>query len=113
MIAGKARVVDGDTLVVGSERIRLYGVDAPESKQICRRAALPSPACSLPNSSFMLTRRNRRLAHTNRRFHRLRGSDWLCGKAAAEALQKELDRVGGGTVKCTVMNSDMYGRCAA
>lgn len=37
MIAGKARVVDGDTLVInGNDRIRLYGVDAPESKQICK-----------------------------------------------------------------------------
>ena len=35
---GPARVVDGDTLVLnGSQRIRLYGVDAPESKQTCRR----------------------------------------------------------------------------
>ena len=35
-MAGSARVVDGDTLVVNGEtRIRLYGVDAPETKQLC------------------------------------------------------------------------------
>lgn len=37
---GPARVVDGDTLVVtdgsgGAHRVRLYGVDAPETKQSC------------------------------------------------------------------------------
>jgi endonuclease YncB( thermonuclease family) len=37
---GAARVVDGDTLVLnGNQRIRLYGVDAPESKQTCRHGA--------------------------------------------------------------------------
>ena len=29
-------VTDGDTLRIGSERIRLHGIDAPESKQSCR-----------------------------------------------------------------------------
>ncbi len=33
---GPARVVDGDTLVVGSVRTRLIGIDAPESGQFCR-----------------------------------------------------------------------------
>jgi endonuclease YncB( thermonuclease family) len=34
--AGVARVNDGDTLSIGSERIRLYGIDAPELDQNCR-----------------------------------------------------------------------------
>ena len=34
-IDSRQRVVDGDTLVVGRERIRLKGVDAPEMKQTC------------------------------------------------------------------------------
>ncbi|WP_229664632.1 thermonuclease family protein [Sphingomonas metalli] len=33
--SGPAAVVDGDTLRVGSERVRLFGVDAPELSQIC------------------------------------------------------------------------------
>lgn len=28
-------MVDGDTLVIGNERIRLFGIDAPESNQDC------------------------------------------------------------------------------
>lgn len=31
------RVVDGDTLVLGQDRIRLLGIDAPESGQLCTR----------------------------------------------------------------------------
>ena len=33
---GAARVIDGDTLDVGGVRIRLHGIDAPESEQSCR-----------------------------------------------------------------------------
>ena len=35
-IAGKARAVDGDTLDFGGTRVRLWGIDAPESRQTCR-----------------------------------------------------------------------------
>ena len=31
------RVIDGDTLARGNERIRLYGIDAPELGQTCRK----------------------------------------------------------------------------
>ena len=34
-LAGRARVIDGDTIEVASARIRLFGVDAPESAQRC------------------------------------------------------------------------------
>jgi endonuclease YncB( thermonuclease family) len=34
-ISGVPRVVDGDTLVVGATKIRLEGIDAPETDQIC------------------------------------------------------------------------------
>src|SRR5437867_8286882 len=34
--AGQASVVDGDTLEIHGRRIRLWGIDAPESSQLCR-----------------------------------------------------------------------------
>lgn len=38
--AGEVRVIDGDTLEVGAETIRLWGIDAPEGGQRCRRAGV-------------------------------------------------------------------------
>lgn len=37
-LRGPARVVDGDTLEVAGEKVRLHGVDAPELAQTCLRA---------------------------------------------------------------------------
>lgn len=34
-VAGRASVVDGDTIEIHGERIRLFGIDAPESAQLC------------------------------------------------------------------------------
>ena len=42
-LAGRARVIDGDTIEVGSARVRLFGVDAPESAQSCVAASRTWP----------------------------------------------------------------------
>ena len=36
-ITGPARVIDGHTIEVAGERIRLHGIDAPEMDQTSRR----------------------------------------------------------------------------
>ena len=38
-IVGRASVTDGDTVVIHGTRIRLHGIDAPESAQLCQDAA--------------------------------------------------------------------------
>jgi endonuclease YncB( thermonuclease family) len=35
-VIGQATVIDGDTLEIHGTRIRLWGIDAPESSQLCR-----------------------------------------------------------------------------
>ena len=35
LIKGKAKVIDGDTIHIGNNKIRLHGIDAPEQKQTC------------------------------------------------------------------------------
>lgn len=42
-IAGRAVVVDGDTLDIGAERVRLFGVDAPEHDQMCEHRGTAWP----------------------------------------------------------------------
>ncbi len=37
-LKGKPRIVDGDTIEIGGTKIRLHGIDAPESKQTCKKA---------------------------------------------------------------------------
>lgn len=34
-VAGIPRIIDGDTLWIGSTKIRLHGIDAPEANQSC------------------------------------------------------------------------------
>lgn len=36
-IIGQASVIDGDTIEIHGVRIRLNGIDAPESRQLCRK----------------------------------------------------------------------------
>ncbi len=40
-VIGTASVIDGDTIEVHGQRIRLHGIDAPESRQLCRLDGKP------------------------------------------------------------------------
>ena len=42
-VEGRAQVVDGDSLVVEAQRVRLAGIDAPELDQTCRRGETSYP----------------------------------------------------------------------
>ena len=36
-VSGKAKVVDGDTIKINKKKIRLFGIDAPEKDQVCKK----------------------------------------------------------------------------
>ena len=44
-IVGRAEVIDGDTLDIGTTRIRLFGIDAPEQNQQCLSSQSMEWAC--------------------------------------------------------------------
>lgn len=44
-VVGQASVIDGDTIDIHARRVRLFGIDAPESRQLCREASGKSYRC--------------------------------------------------------------------
>jgi endonuclease YncB( thermonuclease family) len=46
-------VIDGDTIVMNGERIRLAGIDAPENDQTCTEAAGRQYACGKASAAFL------------------------------------------------------------
>ena len=46
-LSGVPRVVDGDTLAIGATKIRLEGVDAPETDQICLNSSGDRWVCGI------------------------------------------------------------------
>ena len=53
VIEGDARVVDGDTLDIGDERVRLAGMDAPERYQQCLDSQGRPSACGRAATDFV------------------------------------------------------------
>lgn len=92
--AGGARVIDGDTLGVAGSRVRLYGIDAPEAGQTCRRTGR-SWACGTDSEKALvsaITGREVRCEQQDRdRYGRVVGICW----AGSENLNAWMVENGG------------------
>lgn len=55
-LTGKPYVTDGDTVKISGERIRLEGIDAPETNQRCRDASGKSYGCGLVSTVALRTK---------------------------------------------------------
>ncbi len=51
-IKGKPKVIDGDTLHIGNNKIRLHAIDAPEKKQKCTKNNIEWD-CGLQSTKFL------------------------------------------------------------
>lgn len=52
-VAGPVRVIDGDSLSVGGQAVRLHGIDAPEHDQTCRTEQGLTFACGTTATAAM------------------------------------------------------------
>jgi endonuclease YncB( thermonuclease family) len=78
-LSGVASVIDGDTLEVHGQRIRLHGMDAPESRQLCRK----------PEGGFWRCGQQAALALSDR-----------IGRGAVSCAWKDKDRYGRIVAVC-------------
>ena len=83
IIIGKAYVTDGDTIKINDQKIRLFGIDAPETKQFCKEVYL----------SFLIFNFKR---------------DYKCGENSTIALKKKIKNK---KIKCLIQDKkDRYSR---
>jgi len=84
-ITGRAAVIDGDTIELQGQRIRLWGIDAPEGRQTCQRRG-SDYRCG-QEAANALDR------HINAR--------------PVVCMQQDVDRYGRVVARCSVGGSDL------
>ena len=52
-IVGEAVVIDGDTIEIGSVRVRFFGIDAPEKRQTCFTASAIPYKCGQRSTAYL------------------------------------------------------------
>ncbi len=54
-LSGRPRIVDGDTIRLNGQRIRILGIDAPEMKQTCKTSRGAIWACGEKSRQYLLS----------------------------------------------------------
>jgi endonuclease YncB( thermonuclease family) len=91
-VTGPATVVDGDTIVVAGERIRLEGIDAPELRQTCT-AYGQQWTCGRTSAEWLQEHLNGRnvecVGHARDRYGRLLAVCYVDGESINERIVRE------------------------
>jgi endonuclease YncB( thermonuclease family) len=85
-LTGQASVIDGDTLEIHGTRIRLWGVDAPESSQFCRGEDSLQYRCGAKAANDL---------------------DAFIARRPVNCLPISLDRYGRTVATCSVAGADL------
>ena len=80
-LSGVPRIVDGDTVQIGASKLRLVGIDAPETDQLCLNSASKRWACGIEARDQLIQKAG--------------GKVWLC-------RTNSVDRYGRGLATCEV-----------
>ena len=83
---GRASIIDGDTLEIQGERVRLWGIDAPEHDQLCRGEDSVPYRCGAKAADDLF--------------------DFI-GQKPVVCLPKDRDRYGRIVAACSVAGSDL------
>jgi endonuclease YncB( thermonuclease family) len=83
--SGTAKIVDGDSLEIGATRIRLFGIDAPEGRQLCTRDAKDWP-CGVEATNKLRS---------------------LIGGRPIDCVQRDVDQYKRVVAVCTIGTTDL------
>lgn len=87
-VTGVAKVVDGDTLIVSMTKVRLQGIDAPETDQVCLNATGGRWNCGIES-------RNQLVAHID-------GRQITCASDGIDAYKRTIGM-------CNISDQDLNG----
>ncbi|MBI1339134.1 thermonuclease family protein [bacterium] len=87
-IVGQASVIDADTIEIHGERVRLEGIDAPESGQRCRAPGGGLYRCGAVSANAL--------------------ADWI-GEGTVSCIPSGKDRYGRMLAHCSVRGADLGG----
>ncbi|UPK40444.1 thermonuclease family protein [Bradyrhizobium sp. 186] len=85
-LIGQASIIDGDTLEIHGTRIRLWGIDSPESSQLCRRADSLQYRCGTKSANDL---------------------DAFIGRRPVSCIPISMDQYGRTVAICTVGDADL------
>lgn len=81
-ITGSATVTDGDTIKINGERIRLEGIDAPETHQTCKDAGGRNYDCGVVSTAALRAHISSSLSAATRRARTVTAGPWPSASSA-------------------------------